>query len=181
VSRIWFISDPHFFHAKVSVDVRGVSIEENNAFICEAWRKTVKPNDRVYVLGDISVSKHTESLALISELPGEKHLIPGNHDPVHPMHRTSQKVFREWLNVFETISPYCRKKLHGQYVLMCHFPYTEERYIQYALKDCGLPLLHGHTHSTVQIRGRAINMCWEAWGRMVSQDEIIEIVKTLEE
>lgn len=175
--RIWYISDPHFYHLRVA-ELRGMTVEENNEAICQAWSKAVKPSDTVWVLGDISVSKHTEALELIKTLPGKKHLVPGNHDPVHPMHKTYQKSFRAWLDVFETISPFVRKKWQGQDVFFSHFPMdTLGNYYSYALKLSGSDiLLHGHTHDSEKIRGNMINMCWEAWGRMCPQEEIIEDV-----
>lgn len=182
--RVWFISDPHFYHFRCA-ELRGMTIDENNEAICQAWTKVVKPSDTVWVLGDISVSKHKEALALIKKLPGTKHLVPGNHDLVHPGHKTYQANFREWLDVFETISPFVRKKWNGNKVFFNHFPSdTLGKYRPYSLKleETDI-LLHGHTHDSEVIRSRReidtcfmINMCWEAWGRMCSQEEIIERV-----
>lgn len=175
--RIWYISDPHFYHAKAA-ELRGVSLEENNEIICQEWCKVVKPSDVVWILGDLSVSKHEESLELIKKLPGLKHLIAGNHDPVHPMHKTSTKYFRRYLETFETVGTHRRMKWSGRNIFLNHFPSdTLGKYAPYALHpdESGI-LLHGHTHDSERIRGNMVNMCWEAWGRMVSQEEIIERV-----
>jgi len=181
MSRVWYISDPHFYHKTIS-EVRGVSTEDNNEIICESWSKMVKPKDQVWVMGDITISKYDESLELIKKLPGRKHLISGNHDPVHPMHKTFHKYFPVWMEAFETISPYQKKKLIGKDVLLCHFPYIKTpgyKYEQYAMTDLGNILLHGHTHSTEVLDGNSINLCWEAWGKMIDQEEILEILWTL--
>jgi calcineurin-like phosphoesterase family protein len=46
--------------------------------LVERWNQTVKPNDKIYVLGDVAMrSKH---MHVMSQLHGDKVLIKGNHD-----------------------------------------------------------------------------------------------------
>lgn len=46
--------------------------------ICDRWRDVVKPDDKVYVLGDVAARKSVKSL--LAGLPGRKRLVRGNHD-----------------------------------------------------------------------------------------------------
>jgi calcineurin-like phosphoesterase family protein len=92
-------------------------------------------------------------LEWIARRPGEKHLVPGNHDGIHPSSRDSHKWFPEYLQVFSSVQPFVRRKIAGQSVLLSHFPYEGEgqreggdRFTQYRLRDEGLPVLHGHVH-----------------------------------
>jgi len=69
----------------------------------------------VWVLGDLAVTSSPrgidEVLAKIAELPGSKQLIAGNHDPVHPMHRGAHRWQRRYLEVFESVQAFGRRKV----------------------------------------------------------------------
>ncbi|WP_067201056.1 metallophosphoesterase family protein [Microbacterium sp. XT11] len=158
--RTFYTSDLHFRHRRVA-ELRGFGedVERHDRTIAEAWNEIVEPEDTVYVLGDVAVSDVSRALAILKALPGKKHLVSGNHDPVHPMHR---RTFARWmprfLEVFDTVSPFLRRRIGGHQVLLSHFPYAEygegphrggaeaSRHDQYRLPDMGLPILHGHTH-----------------------------------
>jgi calcineurin-like phosphoesterase family protein len=170
VSAVWFTSDLHLGHKRVS-ELRGFNTpEEHDVTLIDNWEKVVKKDDQVWVLGDVTLSNPEYALTVISEMPGKKHLITGNHDPVHPMHRQSQKVQARWMEVFESVQAFARRRVAGQDVLLSHFPYhtdrgPEIRYPQYRLPDCGQWLLHGHTHSAVAWTSpREIHVGLDAWG-----------------
>lgn len=196
MSKVWYTSDIHFGHKKVS-EIRGFSdtISHDEA-IAREWERVVGKNDVVYVLGDIALGNYRYALDVFKTLPGRKHLISGNHDIIHPMHTRGHSRAEQdrWYEVFETIQPFLRKKLNKHELLLSHFPYSEwgdgehregSRYDQYRLPDHGLPLLHGHTHGkeTFHDSGftqdwmRIKNQChvgWDAWGTLVSQEQVIE-------
>lgn len=169
MTAIWFTSDLHFGHRFVA-GLRGFAdVEEHDALLEERWRSLVSERDQVWVLGDLAVSSPTRALEIVRDLPGTKHLIAGNHDGCHPMHRDSHKRAREYLAVFESVQPFARRKVLGQDVLLSHFPYVkdrhEARYMQYRLRDEGAWLLHGHTHQADQrLEGREIHVGTDAWG-----------------
>lgn len=166
---VWFTSDLHFGHRLVAGHRGfGEDIAKHDMVLCDRWRSAVRPDDQVWVLGDLAVSSPTRALEIISELPGRKHLIAGNHDGCHPMHRDSHKRQRQYLDVFESVQPFARRRVDGRDVLLSHFPYEkdrhEARYTQYRLRDEGLWLLHGHTHQAEQRReGREIHVGVDAW------------------
>lgn len=150
---IFFTSDLHLGHNLVS-ELRGFdNTDAHDLTIATNWTNTIRNDDIVWVLGDLTMTQTTHALDLIRELPGRKRLIVGNHDPVHPMHSRSVRHFSEWADVFEFIAPFARIKLCGRETLLSHFPYESDRtglasrYMQYRLRNEGLPLLHGHTHS----------------------------------
>jgi len=53
---------------------------EMDATIIENWNKTVKPDDLVFVLGDVSFHSKERTTEIITSLFGRKMLIYGNHD-----------------------------------------------------------------------------------------------------
>ena len=196
MSRVWYTSDLHFGHRRVS-EIRGFeTTEEHDQTIIDEWNNTVKKNDIVYVLGDIAVGRHRYALDILRELPGRKHLISGNHDIVHSMHTRGQSKGEQskWFEVFETIQTYLRRSSRGQEFLMSHFPYAEAgdgshregaRYTQYRLPDLGMPLLHGHTHGTETIHDsqystdwtilkNQFHVGWDAWNSLVPEETVLE-------
>lgn len=149
MSATWFTSDLHLGHAKVA-EIRGFNSPLEHDVELEArWRSVVRPDDIVWVLGDLCISG-LSALAPLSYWPGRKRLVFGNHDAGHPMHREAHKHLHRYLEVFEYAAPFAQIKLAGQKVLLSHFPYRtdrgEARYTQWRIADEGLTLLHGHTH-----------------------------------
>ena len=196
MSRVWYTADTHFGHKRVS-EYRGFdSLESHDIAIAQKWKEQVSKHDTVYVLGDIAVSGHRYAIDIFNTLPGRKHLIMGNHDIIHPSHERghSRAEWERWLSAFDTIQPFLRKKLNNIEVLLSHFPYPESgdgfsregsRYDQYRLPDMGLPLIHGHTHGTERahdsgysqnwnIVKNQFHVGWDAWQRLVSQEEVIQ-------
>lgn len=169
MSAVWFTSDLHIGHEMVAVQrflpskIDGTaSIGWHDAMLAHRWDENVRPDDQVWVLGDLTLGG-TEAVAhglnWISDRPGVKHLIAGNHDPVHPMHRDAHRWQSAYLKVFASVQAFARRRIAGQDVLLSHFPYegdhsATERFRPYRLRDVGdpgTPLLHGHTHSAEKI------------------------------
>lgn len=167
MSTVWFTSDLHLQHARVAVhraeramicidsqDPEGHCVRWHDRTLALHWDAAVKPNDQVWVLGDLSVGgaeATAYALNWIHDRPGEKHLVPGNHCPVHPMHRDSHRWMSAYMQVFASVQPFARRRVAGREVLLSHFPYEgdhtdEQRFTQYRLRDEGLWLMHGHTH-----------------------------------
>lgn len=179
MSTVFFTADLHLGHKKVS-ELRGFETpEEHDAHIISVWNKTITKKDTVYVLGDIALSNYEYALDTIkNQLNGTKHLIAGNHDVVHPMHKLghSKTEILKWFDAFDTINPFLRKKHNGKEYLLSHFPYESwgdgekragSRYTQYRLPDLGVPLIHGHTHGTERSHENMLHVGWDAWGEPV--------------
>jgi calcineurin-like phosphoesterase family protein len=166
----YFTADPHFGHKLVS-GLRGFNdTESHDNAIMDNWENTVGPNDTVYVLGDLALGFWKEAIGLITELPGYKHLIVGNHDMCFPGHRQSYKYQRRYFLAFESVQSFARLKIAGRYVFLSHFPYVtdgtdmEPRHMQYRLPDLGHFLLHGHTHSNKKVTSdHEIHVGLDAW------------------
>jgi calcineurin-like phosphoesterase family protein len=85
--NIWLASDHHFGHAATFEKFKNdsgsalrpfTSIEEMNEAMVERHNAVVRPNDKVYFLGDVVMNK--KFLPEIAKLNGQKRLIMGNHD-----------------------------------------------------------------------------------------------------
>lgn len=102
---VFLIADPHFSHAGIckftykdsttgeEKKVRPFNDpEEMNEFMVKAWNETVRPNDKVYVLGDVAMKdKHWHDV--LPRLNGHLILIAGNHDIAKPS--VKRKYFRD--------------------------------------------------------------------------------------
>lgn len=56
-------------------------VELMNNFMIDMWNQYIKPQDLVYYLGDFSLNKPHERMAILNQLNGHKIIIRGNHDP----------------------------------------------------------------------------------------------------
>jgi calcineurin-like phosphoesterase family protein len=157
MAAIWYTSDLHFGHEKVA-GLRGFNdTDYHDEHVTDKWRSKIKPQDTVYVLGDLTCDQRKEEYALdlIASLPGTKHLIAGNHDAVSSIHRNGWKRVTRYLEVFASVRDFAKVRMRRQDVLLSHYPYNgdhteRERYNEYRLRDEGLPLIHGHTHKADQ-------------------------------
>lgn len=154
-----FTSDLHLGHDSVA-RLRGFDdATEQDAEIAKRWRSVVRSEDSVWILGDLSLEKPELWVDYMGALPGRKHLILGNHDKAHPLFRNSHTQQAKYFRMFESVQTAARKYLHVRgerlEVLLSHFPYKGDhdgadvldRHNQWRLRDEGLWLLHGHTHS----------------------------------
>ena len=83
--REFTISDLHLGHQNILTFLQDGkplrpfnSIEEMHQTIIDNWNKTVRPVDKVYVLGDVVINR--KSMDILASLTGKKCLVRGNHD-----------------------------------------------------------------------------------------------------
>jgi len=138
------------------------AVEWHDAYLAQKWDSTVGEDDTVWVLGDISSGTkpaQRNALQWISDRPGTKKLIGGNHDGPFPNNRDADKWDRPYHDVFASVHHAIRRRIplvvgHTD-VWFTHMPYTDEhtaigtrgRYPALRLHDAGDPCVHGHTHA----------------------------------
>ena len=153
--NIFFISDTHFFHENILkfTDRDGKIIRnfqdvtDMNETMVANWNAMVRPQDKVYHLGDVAVGvqKASDFTGLMGRLNGHKRLMLGNHDHIkHPAYRA-----------FETIELWTGGKFKQYGFVACHIPL---RYDQ--MRD-GEFNVHGHIHQNSMDDPRYINVCVE--------------------
>ena len=97
---VWFTSDLHLGHKSVA-RLRGLEVEEHDKRVLRGIRE-LPEGDRLWVLGDLSrgaAEDERRALQLIREHGAhlEMHLVSGNHDSCHPIHRSSFRAQRTFL------------------------------------------------------------------------------------
>ncbi|SJZ45746.1 Calcineurin-like phosphoesterase superfamily protein [Pilibacter termitis] len=199
---IWLTSDWHFQHQLVS-KLRGFDSPElhDTAFI-QKCQKMIAEDDIVFCLGDVVFNANLkgwqENLMLVNEIPGHKHLIAGNHDRCAVNNSNGRKYKQDFQKVFETVSEFVKISYDGTGFLLSHYPYdttdllfsngnpatNKDAYSKYRLRDEGMPLIHGHTHTTMiltysQNRTPQLNVNLESTKmRPVSIGELSRIMKS---
>ena len=132
---VFLVSDTHFGHAGVCRFVRNDGVtklrpwdtaEEMDEFMVKAWNERVRPNDKVYHLGDVVINR--KALGIMRRLNGDKVLIRGNHD-----------IFRddEYREHFRELRAY--HVMNG--MILSHIPIHSESLGRFGVN------IHGHTHA----------------------------------
>ena len=167
---LFFTSDLHIGHSMLA-GLRGFdSVAKHDAVVLANLRKIGKGHD-IFILGDIvfGPDKVGGIARILESLAGNKvHLILGNHDRGHPCNPNGYRH----LGLYEGFtSVQTAAQVRG--MMLSHFPYNgdhtrEQRFDQWRLRDCGLTLLHGHTHSCEKVSYSPsttvqVNVALEAW------------------
>ena len=132
---VFLVSDTHFGHKGVCHFTRTDGVtklrpfdtpEEMDEFMVEAWNAKVRPNDKVYHLGDVVINR--KALGIMRRLNGDKVLIRGNHD-----------IFRDddYREHFRELRAY--HVMNG--MILSHIPIHTESLGRFGVN------IHGHTHA----------------------------------
>jgi len=132
---VFLVSDTHFGHKGVCHFTRNDGVtklrpfdtpEEMDEFMVEAWNAKVRPNDKVYHLGDVVINR--KALGIMRRLNGDKVLIRGNHD-----------IFKDtdYREHFRELRAY--HVMNG--MILSHIPIHPESLGRFGVN------IHGHTHA----------------------------------
>ena len=125
----YVVSDMHLYHD----NIRNFTDrpENHNELIIKNWKATIKPDDIVYNLGDVFFG-NADFKSIISDLPGRKILIQGNHD-------------RKSLNWYmEHGFDFACQSVVSDGILFSHRPMAIPRGVRWNV--------HGHFHTAPAIR-----------------------------
>ena len=133
----YFTSDQHFGHFNIIRLCQRPfgSLEEMDAVLLERWNAKVKPDDVVYVLGDLFF-RCAAPEPILKALAGRKHLILGNHD-----HTWTKRV--RIGDYFESVQTLKEVEIDGRILTLCHYPM-----LSYPQARRGF-MVYGHIHNSV--------------------------------
>lgn len=130
---IWVISDTHFGHRNTIeyCDRPFKNTNEMDIQMLGRWNEVVKPEDKVYHLGDVYIGGGRNYIeAILKRLNGHKRLILGNHDS------GKDQILQKY---FEKIDVWRHFKEFG--LLLTHVPVHE------STLNSKTPMnIHGHIH-----------------------------------
>lgn len=172
---IYFTSDLHHRHLNIlnlcpehrPWDSRKAMTEA----LIEYHNDLVRETDTLYILGDFSFGTARFTLDVLRSMTGNKVIIRGNHDG------WLDKVTEEQLldvGVANVRDLYCHK-FDGKKIVMCHYSIR-------AWQDQGRGSLHiyGHSHGNLEGFGRSMDVGWDAWGRYLLLEEVIDRLESKE-
>lgn len=153
---VYFTSDLHFSHQRDFLYVpRGFdSIEEHNETIVKNWNSVVRPQDYVYILGDIMLNDDDTGIKLINRLNGAKYLIRGNHDSEDRLSRYYTET--DLMSPYGDVYPWAAPVHIGKWSFyLSHYPvcFSDYRSAKQSRKWC----LCGHSHT--KNKWQNINTC----------------------
>lgn len=145
-------SDTHFGHAGVCRFLRNDGVtklrpwdtpEEMDEEMVRRWNERVRPNDKVYHLGDVVINRR--ALDIMSRLNGDKVLIRGNHD-----------IFKleDYTKYFRDVRGY--HVMNG--MILSHIPVHEESLGRFGTN------IHGHLHANRVMRKAGSTAEFMEWG-----------------
>ena len=155
---VFLVSDTHFGHAGVckfthpdddTVKLRPWDDpDEMDEEMIRRWNDTVRPNDKVYHLGDVVINR--KALKTLARLNGDKVLIRGNHD-----------IFRddEYREYFRELRAY--HVMNG--CILSHIPVHVESLGRFGVN------IHGHLHANRVKKIRGVDV---RTGELLYSDEI---------
>lgn len=114
----YFTADLHFGHKSIiKYEGRPFSnVKEMDEKLIENWNNRVKDRDKIFILGDFTLSLNEKYItSILEQLKGKKILIQGNHD-----YFADKTKFKKY---FELITPYY--KFHDSQkrrMILCHYP-----------------------------------------------------------
>lgn len=138
--RTFVTSDLHFGHTNIMKYCPNTrpyrDVNHMDTTMVLDWNALIRPEDQVYILGDVAFSSGERAVSIVKRLNGRKILIKGNHD---------QKNLRDpaFKACFEQIYDYLELRYNGNNIVMFHYPIQEWNRCHH-----GSIHFHGHCHGT---------------------------------
>ncbi len=138
MSNVWFTSDLHLGHANVIKYCNRPfeSAEEMNEAIINNFNECVKPEDTVYILGDVALCKADKLNSFLCRMNGHKHLIFGNHDK--DIRKEKFKHHFAWTGDYKEV------KVGDQKLILMHYAMRT-----WNKQHRGAWQLYGHSHNNL--------------------------------
>ena len=142
---VFLVSDTHFGHAGVCrfTEADGITKirpwtdpDEMDEEMIKRWNDTVRPNDKVYHLGDVVINRR--SLKTLHRLNGDKVLIRGNHD-IFP--DTEYRTYFRELRAYHVMNG----------MILSHIPVHEASLGRFGTN------IHGHLHTNRVKQARGVD------------------------
>lgn len=149
--EVWVGSDHHFHHKNIikfqpNREDRWETVDDMNEYLIYDWNRTVKPEDVVWYLGDLSFGSMTKIGEVLDQLNGNIHFIRGNHDGAFKNNFLRNKV--KWYGYYHEL-----RGFHKLPIILSHFPFHSWNRQHY-----GALHLHGHSHANGQNIGRRFDV-----------------------
>lgn len=165
----YVISDTHFGHKNIIqyCERPFENLDQMHTELVRRWNDTVRPNDIVYHLGDVSFGGRTFTTEWCGQLNGRIVLVVGNHD------RGKEPWFEAlgW-----KVTDLHRIKWYGKSIILTHYPFESFREDYH---------FHGHTHGKVNKKAGRLDVGVDSmvqWNyRPIFLQDAMSVSNTLDE
>ena len=120
MNNIFFTSDHHFGHENIIrfsnrpfKDAR-----EMNEELIKRWNEKIKPNDKVYHLGDVGLTYKENLETVLKQLNGDIYLIRGNHEGAAEQNSNYFKWIKDY-HELKVKDPDCKNGV--QRIVLLHY------------------------------------------------------------
>jgi len=175
--KIYFFSDAHFDHGNIIRYCKRPfhSVTQMNRELVKRWNNTVRENESIYFLGDMTYGRHRHPIDYwLGKLHGEINYVRGNHDT-------------DIINRASVIAPRHGIKNGDFKFLVMHDPYRPFGYTDW--------IIHGDKHNNslhrypfINQKTKTVNVCAElvnytpiSLGRLISLIETGKSFRTINE
>lgn len=164
MAEVFVISDTHFNHANIlkftdsksGLKVRPFdNLSEMNECMIDNWNEVVKPQDKIYHLGDVYFGAQNEADDILSKLQGKKRLIVGNHDVIYGKGNILQKHFQK-IHLW--------RMFRAEGLLLTHVPVHSSTLGEHRFDGKAMTNIHGHIHQNKSPEGPYRCVCVEHLG-----------------
>ncbi|HYF34116.1 MAG TPA: hypothetical protein VD994_02410 [Prosthecobacter sp.] len=145
------------------------NVDEGDAYMVEMWNATVKPSDKIWHLGDVTMGRtaweRDRITKLMKGLNGHKRLVLGNHDHFGP---------RDYAEMgFEKVCG-----VHNlEKLLLSHVPLHPSSVAGWCIAN-----VHGHIHQQDSPPGPYVNVCVEKTDYMpIALEDVVKLAKKARE
>lgn len=143
MGKIWLSSDFHFCHNRDFIyGPRGFdSVHDMNNTILRNFEEMVDWTDDLYILGDSFLNDNEEGMKFLKRIPGNKHIVIGNHDT-----NTRVDLMRD--AGFDILGYATIIKYKGYSFYLSHYPTLTSNLDDDKPLNKRIINLCGHTHAT---------------------------------
>ena len=166
--KIFFTADLHLGHKNILTMTKRKfnSIEEHDNHVINCINSVVKPEDYLYILGDLGFHRNfIELLRCLSEINCKNiHVIKGNHDSLSDLVQLKRN------NVIADVKEMKTVQKGSKSVFCCHYPMRE-----WPGFYRGHYHAYGHVHATLPIFEKSIDVGVDSIGfTPIEFDELVD-------
>lgn len=167
----WFTADMHFGHRLLTHDPeKGLGIrpysnaDEMDKDMIRIWNESVRPDDKVFHLGDFAFLSPDDGMKIRNQLNGSICNIRGNHAGCES--EMAKRGAWEW----NKDHYYLRTKIADEDIHIVLFHYPIESWMN---RQHGTIHLHGHCHGNLMRKDpRRMDVGWDCFGKPISLPEV---------
>ena len=146
----YYISDLHILHKNVCKEGKNFdnrpfeTMDEMMSDIKQQWNQHIRDDDDIYILGDFCWKENEQSIAFVSSLKGNKHLVIGNHDKLkNEAYRSLFVEITPYKEVLETVDNM------NYHLILHHYPIMFWNHQHHLNNDIPINIhLYGHVHNS---------------------------------